>query len=45
MDDLEQNVGLLYRTMGRKGIESIEDVGSAMGGEIESRLQAEPIGP
>ena len=41
MDDLEQNVGLLYRTMGRKGIESIEGVGSALGGEIESRLIGE----
>ena len=44
MDDLEQNVGLLYRTMGWKGIESIEGVGSAMGGEIESLLQAEHTG-
>jgi len=44
MDDLEQDIGLLYRTMGRKGIESIEGVGSAMGGEIESLLQAEHTG-
>ena len=43
MDDLEQDVGLLYRAMGRNGIESIEGVGAAMGGEIESLLQAEPI--
>ena len=44
MDDLEQDVGLLYRAMGRKGIESIEGVGAAMGGEIESLLQAEHTG-
>jgi DNA repair photolyase len=38
MDDLEQELGLFYRTMGRHGLESIEGVGPTVAGEIESIL-------
>lgn len=44
MDDLEQELGLFYRTMGRHGLELTEGVGPTIGGEIESLLQAELIG-
>ena len=40
MDDLEQDVGLLYRTMGRRGLESLEGVAPVIAGEIETLLQA-----
>ncbi len=41
VEDLEQDLALLYRTMGRKGLESIESVGPGIAAEIEAWLQAE----
>jgi len=41
MDDLEEDVSLVYRTMGRRGLESVEGVGPKIAGEIEKLLQAE----
>jgi len=38
IDDLEQDIGLVYGTMGIKGLESIENVGQRMAREIESLL-------
>lgn len=38
IDDLEQDVGLLYRTMGRRGLESVEGVGFKIAGDIETLL-------
>jgi len=38
IEDLEQNVGLIYRQMGRKGLESIENVGPRLGEVIEGLL-------
>jgi len=35
IEDLEQDVGLLYRQMGKKGLESIEKVGPRMAEVIE----------
>ena len=35
IEDLEQDVGLLYRTMGLRGLESIPAVGGKLGSEIE----------
>ncbi len=35
VDDLEQDIGLVYRTMGLKGLQGIESVGSSLGLEIE----------
>ena len=32
IEDLEQDIGLVYRQMGRKGLQSIENVGPAAGG-------------
>jgi DNA repair photolyase len=40
LDDLEQDVGLLFRTMGRRGLESLEGVAPAIAGEIETLLPA-----
>ena len=38
IEDLPQDIRLIYKTMGRKGIEAIDDVGSNMGGIIENLL-------
>ena len=38
VEDLEQDVGLLFRTMGVRGLESIADVGPSMAKEIEAML-------
>ncbi len=38
IEDLEQDVGLIYRRMGLKGLESIANVGSTMGKEVERLL-------
>jgi DNA repair photolyase len=35
IEDLEQDVGLVYKTMGRKGLQSIENVGPAIAAEVE----------
>jgi DNA repair photolyase len=43
MDDLEQDVMLLFRTMGRRGLESIEGVAPTIAGEIETLLRAELV--
>jgi len=40
IEDTEQDVGLVYRTMGRKGLESIENVGPRMA-EVIERLISE----
>jgi hypothetical protein len=40
IEDLEQDVGLIYRAMGRKGLESIENVGPRMA-EVIERLISE----
>jgi DNA repair photolyase len=36
IEDLEQDVGLIHRQMGRKGLEAIENVGAQMAGVVES---------
>jgi DNA repair photolyase len=38
IEDLEQDVGLVYRTMGRKGLESIPNVGPRMAQVVEELL-------
>lgn len=38
IDDLEQDVGLLYSRLGRRGLESIDDVGPSIAAEIEMLL-------
>ena len=38
IEDLEQDVGLIYRQMGRKGLESIENVGPRMAEAVERVL-------
>jgi DNA repair photolyase len=35
IEDLEQDVGLVYRRMGLKGLQSIQGVGPALAGEVE----------
>jgi DNA repair photolyase len=39
VEDLQQDIGLVYRTMGLKGLQSIPSVGTAMGEKIERMLQ------
>jgi DNA polymerase/3'-5' exonuclease PolX len=39
IEDMEKDVGLIYRTMGRKGLESIENVGPSLVGAIEDLIQ------
>jgi DNA repair photolyase len=41
IEDLEQEVGLVYRTMGLRGLESIEGVGRAMAPVVERLLLEE----
>jgi len=38
IEDLEQDLGLIYRQMGRKGLESIENVGPRLAEVVESLL-------
>jgi hypothetical protein len=38
VDDLEQEVGALYRSLGRRGLEAVPDIGPAIAGEIEAIL-------
>jgi DNA polymerase/3'-5' exonuclease PolX len=40
VEDTEQDIGLVYRTMGLRGLESIRDVEPKMAGEIEQMLTA-----
>jgi DNA repair photolyase len=39
VEDLEQDIGLVYRTMGLKGLGSISNVGVAMAGVIEGMIK------
>jgi DNA repair photolyase len=39
VEDLEQDIGLVYRSMGLKGLQSIENVGVRMGVVIEKLIQ------
>jgi DNA repair photolyase len=39
VEDLEPEIGLVYRTMGLKGLESIQGVGTSMGREIEALIK------
>jgi DNA repair photolyase len=39
IEDTPQDLGLIYRTMGRKGLESIENVGPKMAGAIEKQIE------
>jgi DNA repair photolyase len=41
IEDLEQDIGLVYRTMGLKGLQSIPTIGPVLGGEIEAWLTTE----
>ncbi|MEW6568453.1 MAG: radical SAM protein [Chloroflexota bacterium] len=41
IEDLEQDIGLVYRTLGRRGLETIPGVGPAMAPAVEARLTAE----
>jgi len=36
IEDMEQNIGLLYRTLGRKGLESVPDIGPRMAPLVEN---------
>lgn len=38
IEDLEQDIGLVYRTLGLKGLQSIENVGVKMGILIEKLI-------
>jgi DNA polymerase/3'-5' exonuclease PolX len=38
IEDLEQDLGLVYRVMGRKGLESIENVGPKLAQVVERFL-------
>jgi DNA repair photolyase len=39
IEDLEQNLGLVYRTMGKRGLEAIPAVGPSLAAEVERILQ------
>jgi DNA repair photolyase len=39
IEDTEQDLGLIYRSLGRKGLESMENVGSKMAGVIEDLIE------
>jgi DNA repair photolyase len=43
IEDTEQDLGLIYRAMGRKGLESIESVGPKMAQVVEDLLSGAPI--
>ena len=38
IEDTPQELGLIYRAMGRKGLESIENVGPKMAGVVEELI-------
>jgi len=38
IEEMEQEIGLFYRVMGRKGLEQIPDVGSKLAGEVEGLI-------
>ena len=38
IEDTPQDLGLIYRPMGRKGLESIENVGPKMAGVVEDLI-------
>ena len=40
IEDLKQDIGLVYRQMGRKGLESIENVGPQLAEVIDNRLHS-----
>ena len=40
IEDLEQNVGLVYQSMGLRGLQSIDGVGPALAGELERLIAA-----
>jgi len=39
IEDMEQDLGLVYRVMGRKGLESIPQVGPRLAGEVERLIE------
>ena len=39
VEDLEQDIGLVYRTMGLRGLQSIENVGVKMGTVVEKLIR------
>jgi hypothetical protein len=41
IEDIEQDVGLIYQTMGLKGLQSIQNIGLAMGKIVETMLAEE----
>ena len=44
VEDTEQDIGLVYRTMGLRGLQSIRDVGPEMASEIERLLNIPMLG-
>lgn len=44
IEDLEQDIGLVYRSLGSRGLESIPNVGKAMSGKVEKLLK-ESVSP
>jgi DNA polymerase/3'-5' exonuclease PolX len=40
VEDLEQDIGLVYRSMGSKGLESIPNISSPLAKEIETLLHS-----
>ena len=40
IEDTQQDIGLVYRAMGRRGVESIRDVGPAVARRVEQLLIA-----
>ena len=40
IEDLEQDIGLIHRTLGVKGLQSIPNVGTALRGEVEKLIQS-----
>ncbi|HNS51477.1 MAG TPA: hypothetical protein PKO09_09875 [Anaerolineae bacterium] len=45
IEDLEQDVGLVYRQMGRKGLESIENVGLRLAEVVEGLINEVSVSP
>lgn len=43
IEELEQDIGLVYRTMGVKGLAAIPDVGAALAGKIETYLKSDEV--
>lgn len=41
VEDLEQEIGLVYRSLGRRGLQGIPNIGPEMAQVIENRLAAE----